>query len=121
MKKNYDYYISPRNNSKIKLKRLLHIFSHGCLVINLIVFAILLPIIRAWTFCLAFCFLVSTILQLVDKRTDQWGWWVIVFGIVISIAVSVCYILLFDLYLFFAVIGAQIIFSSVMYYVFKKK
>ena len=106
---------------QFKLKRLLHILSNACLVINLIVFAILLPDIRIWTLGLAFCFLAYTFLQLFDKRKDQWAWWVIIFGIVISALVSVCFVLLFELYLYFAVIAAEIIISAVIPYIFKKK
>ncbi len=120
MKKNYNYFVTP-NTPQFKLKRLLHILSNGCLVINLIVFAILISDIRLWTLGLAFCFLAYTFLQLFDKRKDQWAWWVIIFGIVLSIAISICYILLFDLYLYFAIIGGQIIISSVIFCVFKKK
>ena len=60
-------------------------------------------------------------LQLFDKRKDQWAWWVIIFGIVLSIAISVCYITLFDLYFYFAILAAQLIISSVIFYIFKKK
>lgn len=121
MKKNYDRNISPQNNPNIQLKRLLHLLSGGCLVINLIIYAILLPEVRAWTFGLAFVFVAYTILQLLDKRKDQWAWWVIVFGIILSIAISVCYVILFDLYLYLIVIGAQMIVSSIIFCIFKKK
>ncbi len=121
MKKKYDYYVSPQNTPQFKEKRLLHIISNACLVINLIVFAILFPDIRLWTIGLAFVFTAYLFLQLFDRRKDQWAWWVIIFGIVLSIAIPVCYILLFDLYLYFAVIGVQFIISSVIYYVFKKR
>ena len=119
MKKNYNYWVTPQNTPQFKLKRILHILSSTCLVINLIIFAILLPNIRLWTLGLAFCLLAYTFLQLFDKRKDQWAWWVIVFGIVLSLAVPVCYILLFDLYFYFAVIGTEFIISSVIFYVFQ--
>ena len=121
MKKDYNYWVTPHNTPRFKLKRLLHILSSSCLVVNLVVFAILLPDIRLWTLGLALFFLAYTFLQLFDKRKDQWAWWVIVFGIVLSLAVPVCYILLFDLYFYFAVIGTEFIISSVIFYVFKKK
>lgn len=106
---------------KFKLKCILHIASNTCLIINLIVFAILLPDMRLWTFGLAFFFLAYTFLQLFDKRKYQWAWWVIIFGIFISIAVSVCYVLLFDLYLYLIVIAAQIMISTIIFCILKKK
>ena len=121
MKKDYNYWVTPHNTPRFKLKRLLHILSSSCLVVNLVVFAILLPDIRLWTLGLALCFLAYTFLQLFDKRKNQWAWWVIIFGIALSIAISVCYILLFDLYFYFAIIGTEFIISSVIFYVFKKK
>ena len=87
----------------------------------MIVFVILLPDIRLRTLGVAFVFLAYTFLQLFDKRRDQWAWWVIIFGIVLSIAISVCYITLFDLYFYFAILAAQLIISSVIFYIFKKK
>ena len=121
MEKNYNYRVTPQNTPQFKSKRILHILSSACLVINLIVFAILLPQIRFWTLGLAFLLLAYTFLQLFDKRKDQWAWWVIIFGIVISIAISVCYVLLFDLYLYFIVIVAQIIISTIIFRIFKRK
>ena len=121
MKKNYNYWVTLQSTPQFKLKRILHILSSICLVINLIVFAILLPEIRLWTLCLAFLFLAYTFLQLFDKRKDQWAWWVIIFGIVIAIAISVCYVLLFDLYLYFIVIAAQVIISTIIFRILKRK
>lgn len=121
MKKNYNYYVTPQNTPQFKLKRILHILSNTCLVVNLSVFAILLPDIRLWLLGLAFVFLAYTFLQLFDKRRDQWAWWVIIFGIVISIAVSVFYVVLFDLYLYFIVIAVQIIISTVIFCILKRK
>ena len=121
MKKNYNYWVTPQNTPQFKLKRILHILSNACLVINLIAFAILLPEIRLWTLGLAFVFTAYLFLQLFDKRKDQWAWWVIIFGIVLSLAISVCYILLFDLYLYFVVIAAQVIISTVIFGMLKRK
>ena len=121
MKKNYNYFVTPQNTPQFKLKRLLHILSSACLIINLIVFAILITERRLWTLGLAFCFLAYTFLQLFDRRKDQWAWWVIIFGIILSIAISVCYIILFDLYFYFAILVAQLIILSVIFCVFKKK
>ena len=121
MKKDYDYWVTPQNNPQFNLKRILHILSSTCLVINLIVFAILLPDIRLWTFGLSFVFLSYIFLQLFDKRKDQWAWCGIIFGIVLSLTISVCYILLFDLYLYFIVIAAQIIISTIVFCTLKKK
>ena len=120
-KKNYNYWSTPQNTPQFKLKRILHILSNACLVINLIVFAVLLPDIRLWTLGLAFLFLAYTFLQLFDKRKDQWAWWVIIFDIVVSIAISVCYVLLFDLYLYFLVIVAQVIILTVIFRILKGK
>ena len=121
MRKNYNHWVTPQNTPQFKLKRILHILSSICLVVNLVVFAILLPEIRLWTLGLAFLFLAYTFLQLFDKRKDQWAWWVIIFGIVISIAISVCYVLLFDLYLYFIIITAEIIISTVIFCILKRK
>ena len=103
------------------MKKQASIYYIAHVVINLIVFAILLPQIRLWTLGLAFSFLAYTFLQLFDKRKDQWAWWVIIFGIVLSIAISVCYVLLFDLYLYFIVIVTQVIISTVIFCILKKK
>ena len=121
MKKNYNYFVTPQNTPQFKSKRILHVLSSACLVINLIVFAVLLPEIRLLTLGLAFVFLAYTFLKLFDKRRDEWAWWVIIFGIVGSIAISVCYILLFDLYLYFIVIAMQIIVSTIVFCIFKRK
>ena len=83
MKKNYNYWVTPQNTPQFKSKRILHILSNSCLVINLIVFAILLPEIRLWTLGIAFVFTAYLFLQLFDKRKDQWAWWDIIFGIVL--------------------------------------
>ena len=121
MKKNYNDWVTPQNTPQFKLKRILHILSNACLVVNLVVFAILLPEIRLWTLSLAFCFLAYTFLQLFDKRKDQWAWWVIIFDIVISTVISVFYVILFDLYLYFIVIATQVIISTVISYILNKK
>ena len=121
MKKNYNYWVTPHNTPQFKLKRILHILSNTCLVINLIVFAILLPEIRLWTLGIAFVSTAYLFLQLFDKRKDQWAWWDIIFGIVLSLVISVCYILLFDLYLYFIVIAIQIIVSTIVFCIFKRK
>ena len=121
MKKNYNYWVTPQNTPQFRSKRILHILSNTCLVINLIIFAILLPEIRLWTLGIAFVFTAYLFLQLFDKRKDQWAWWVIIFGIVISLVISVCYILLFDLYLYFIVIAIQIIVSTIVFCIFKRK
>jgi len=121
MKKSYNYYISPQNTPNIKLRRLLYIISNSCLVINLIVFAILLPDIRLLTFGYAFVFIAYIFLQLFDKKRDAWAWWNIILGVFVSIAIPVFYIILFELYLYFVVIAAQIIISSVIVCVFRKK
>ena len=121
MKKNYNYWVTSQYTPQFKLKRILHILSNTCLVINLIVFAILLPEIRLWTLGIAFVFTAYLFLQLFDKRKNQWAWWVIIFGIVLSLVISVCYILLFDLYLYFIVIAIQIIVSTIVFCIFKRK
>jgi len=121
MKKNYNYFVTPQNTPQFKLKCLLHILSITCLIVNLIVFAILIPDIRLWTLGLAFVFAAYIFLQLFDKRKDQWAWWVIIFGIFLSIAVSVCYVILFDLYLYLIVIAAEILISTIIFCIIKKK
>ena len=119
MKKDYNYWVTPQNTPQFKLKRILHVLSSTCLVINLIVFAILLPDIRLWTLGVAFVSTAYLFLQLFDKRKDQWAWWGIIFNIVLSLVISVCYILLFDLYLYFIVIAIQIIVSTIVFCIFK--
>ena len=121
MKKSYNYWVTPQNTPHLKSKRILHILSNTCLVINLIIFAILLPDVRLWTLGLAFVFTAYLFLQLFDKRKDQWAWWGIIFDVFISIAVSLCYILLFNLYLYFIVIAAQIIISIIIFCILTKK
>ena len=121
MKKDYSYFVTPQNTPHFELRRILHILSSACLVINLIVFAILLPEIRAWTLVLAFCFLTYAVTQLFDKRRDQWAWWGIILGTVISIVISVSFILLFELYLYFIVITAQVIISTAIFCIIKRK
>lgn len=101
-------------------KRLLHLISNSCSIINLIVFAILLPDIRVWTLGVAALFVAYTVVFLFDKRKHEWDWWCIFFEITIGISISVCYILLFDLYFYFAVVVAQVIISSVIFCIFKK-
>ena len=64
MKKNYNYWVTPQSTPQFKLKRILHILSSTCLVVNLIVFAILLPEIRLWTLGIAFVFTAYLFLQL---------------------------------------------------------
>ena len=121
MKKSYDIYISPQNNPRIHSKRLLHLLSNGFLVVNLVVFAVLLPDVRGWTVGLAAIFAAYTVLLFFDKRKREWTWWNLVFMTVVTIAISVCYILLFDLYFYFAIVGAEIILSSLLFFVLKKK
>ncbi len=107
MKKSYDDLITAQNTSCIKLKRLLHVISNAALVINLVVFAILLPDVRLWTFALAGVFVLYTVVMLFDKRKSEWAWWGIIFGIAVVFCISICYVILFKLYLYFAVIAAQ--------------
>ena len=121
MKKNYNYYLTRQNTPQFKLKCILHILSNACLVINLIVFSILISEIRAWMLGLTFVFVAYIFLQLFDKRKDQWAWWVIIFGIVYSVAISVCFAILFDLYLYLIVIAAQIVISTIIFCTIKKK
>ena len=121
MKKNYNYWVTSQNTPQFKLKRILHILSSACLIINLIAFAILLPEIRLWTLGLAFCFLTYAVTQLFDKRRDQWAWWGIILGTVISIVISISFILLFELYLYFVVIAAQVIISTAIFCIIKRK
>ncbi len=121
VKKDYDKYVSPQNNPNIKLKRFLHLLSNGWLVINLLVFAVLLPDIRVWTLCLAAVFAGYAIILLFDKRKSEWAWWSIVTGTIISIAVSAGYVIVFELYFYLAVICAQIVVSAVLLHIFNRK
>ncbi len=120
MKKDYDGLISPQNDPHIRQKRILHLLSNGWLVLNLIVFAILVPEIRAWTVVLAVVFAVLTLIILSDERKSAWTWGSIIGEGVVSIAISVCYTLLIESRWYFAVIGAEVIISIVLLYIAKK-
>ena len=121
MKKSYNYWVTPQNTPHLKSMRILHILSNACLVINLIIFAILLPDVRLWTLGLAFVFIAYTLLKLFDKRRSEWNLWGIIFDIFISISIALCYILLFNLYLYFIVIATQIIISIIIFCILTKK
>ena len=102
-------------------KLLIHLFSFGFLIANLIAFAILQSDIRAWTLGAAAILALYAIVFLFDKRKHEWEWWCIVFGVLVALSISVCYTLLFKLYFYFLVIAAEILLSAVLFRVFKNK
>lgn len=114
MKKNYDCFVTPQNTRQFKLKRMLHILSNACLVVNLIVVAVLLPDVRLWTLVLAGCFAFYTVAKLFDKRKAEWTWGAVILGVVISFGISLGYVLLFRLYGFLLVILFECLISFII-------
>ena len=108
---------SGRKNNipSYKTKLLLHLLSHVCLVINLVAFALILPDVRLWTIGIAALVATYTVVFVFDKRRHEWEWWSIAFGILLSVAFPICYILLFDLYFYFIVLGAEALISSLIF------
>ncbi len=105
---------------RIDKKRFLHFVSNGFLIANLIAFAFLLPDVRWWTVALAVVFLAYTVILLFDKRKIEWSWWSLFFMSVVSVAIPICYIFLFELYFYFAIIAVEIVASCVMSFLLKR-
>ena len=121
-KKKYDCYVSPQNEPHMKQKRLLHFLSCFWLVINCIVFANLLPTPKTSPLiALAFVFIVYAFIQQIDQRRSAWAWWAIIFWSIASVAISAGCILAYELYWYFIVIAAQIIISTIIFCICKKK
>ena len=102
-------------------KRLVHLLSCGCLTVNLLVFAILLPDVRAWTLGVAAVTVAHAVLLLFDRRKSEWAWWCMAFEAVVAVGILLGYVLLFELYFYIAVLGAQVLIAGVLWAVFHKK
>lgn len=102
-------------------KRLVHLLSCGVLAVNLLVFAILLPDVRAWTLGVAAVTVAHAVLLLFDRRKSEWAWWCMVFEAVVAVGILLGYVLLFELYFYIAVLGAQVVGSAALLAAFNKK
>ena len=121
-KKKYDYKISPQNEPHIHLKRLLHFLSCFWFVINCIVLARLLPEPKKTSLIgIALVIIVYAFMQQIDNRRGNWVWWGIIFWAIISIVIPMTFILENDLYWYLIVIAAQILISTIIFFIFKKK
>ena len=121
-KKKYDYKISPQNEPHIHLKRLLHFLSCFWLVVNCIVLARLLPEPQKTSLIiLAFVFIVYAFIQQIDNRRSNWTWFGIIFCAIISVAIPVYDALSYKLDWYLIVIAAQILISTIIFFIFKKK
>ena len=120
-KKKYDVYITPQNEPHIHLKRLIHFLFCFWLVINCIVLAILLP--ETWSFLLplAFVFIFYAVIQQIDNRRGNWIWFGIIFIASFSVAMPAFVIFSYKLYWYLIVIAAQILISTIIFIIFKKK
>lgn len=120
-KKKYDYSISPHNEPQINLKRLLHFLSCLWLVINCIVLARLLPDRRLHLVFLAFVFIFYAFIQQIDTRRGNWAWWGMIFWAIFSVAMPISLVLAHNLYWYLTVIAGEIIISTIIFIIFKKK
>ena len=121
-KKKYDYKISPQNEPHIHLKRLLHFLSCFWFVINCIVLARLLPEPKKTSLIgIALVIIVYAFMQQIDNRRGNWTWFGIVFWAIASVVMLVMYILENDLYWYLIVIAVQILISTIIFLIFKKK
>ena len=121
-KKKYDIYISPQNEPHIHLKRLLHSLSCFWFVINCIVLARLLPEPKKTSLIvIALVIIVYAFMQQIDNRRGNWTWFGIVFWAIASVVMLVMYILENDLYWYLIVIAVQILISTIIFLIFKKK
>ena len=121
-KKKYDIYISPQNEPHIHLKRLLHFLSCFWFVINCIVLARLLPEPKKTSLIgIALVIIVYAFIQQIDNRRGNWTWFGIVFWAIASVVMLVMYILENDLYWYLIVIAVQILISTIIFLIFKKK
>ena len=121
-KKKYDYRITPQNEPHMKFKRLLHFLSCFWLVVNCIVLARLLPEPRKTSLILiAFVMIVHAFLQQIDDRRGNWVWFGLVFFAIFSVAMPIMFVFAHDLYWYLIVIVAQILISTIIFIIFKKK
>ncbi len=121
-KKKYDIYITPQNEPHIHLKRLLHFLSCFWFVINCSVPARLLPEPKKTSLiAIALVIIVYAFMQQIDNRRGNWVWWGIIFWAIISVVIPMTFILENDLYWYLIVIAAQILISTIIFLIFKKK
>ena len=121
-KKKYEYRITPQNEPHIHLKRLIHFLSCFWLVINCIVLARLLPEPKKTSLIMiAFVFIFYAFIQQVDDRRGNWVWYGIVFIAIISVALPAFLIFSYELYWYLIVIAVQIVISTIIFIIFKKK
>jgi len=120
-KKKYDYRISPQTEPQINLKRLLHFLSCLWLVINCIVLARLLPDRRLQLVFLAFVFIFYAFIQQIDTRRGNWAWRDMIFWAIFSVAMPISLVLAHNLYWYLTVIAGEIIISTIIFIIFKKK
>jgi hypothetical protein len=106
---------------KLKVKHFLHFSSIGLLVCNLIVFAILLSNVRWWTFALAAAFLSYMLILPFDKRKSEWSWDGLVFMTIVSIAIPICYTLIFKTYFYFVVLVIELLATVFLAVLLKRK
>ncbi len=114
-------YSPQRKVPNFHRKRLVHLFSCGLLTVNLLAFAVLLPAVRAWTLGVAAVAVAHAVFLLFDRRKSEWAWWWMVFEAVVAVGISLGYVLLFELYAYIAVLGAQMLIAGVLWAVFHKK
>jgi hypothetical protein len=121
-KKKYDIYITPQNEPHIHLKRLLHFLSCFWFVINCIVLARLLPEPKKTSLIgIALVIIVYAFMQQIDNRRARWVWWDVIFWAIASVVILVMDILENDLYWYLIVIAVQILISTIIFFIFKKK
>ena len=120
-KKKYDCLISAHNKPQINLKRLLHFLSCFWLVINCIVLANFLPNIKLNLVLLSFVVIFYAFIQQIDDRKGNWAWWGIVFWTIFSVAMPISCVLVNNLYWYLSVIVGEIIISTIIFIIFKKK
>ena len=120
-KKKYDYRITPQNEPRMKYKRLLHFLSCFWLAINCIVLARLLPDPHKTSLIgIAFVIIVYAFIQQIDNRRGNWVWFGLVFWAIFSVAMPIMYVFVHDLYWYLIVIAAQILISTIIFFIFKK-
>ena len=121
-KKKYEYRITPQNEPHMKFKRLLHFLSCFWLVINCIVLARLLSEPRKIPLLLlAFVFIVLAFIDQIDDRRGMWAWGRIIIFPILSVAIPVFHIFSYNIYWYLIVIVAQILISTIIFIIFKKK
>jgi len=121
-KKKYEYRITPQNEPHIHLKRLIHFLSCFWLVINCIVLARLLSEPRKIPLLLlAFVFIVLAFIDQIDDRRGVWAWGRIIIFPILFVAIPVFYIFSYNIYWYLIVIAVQIIISTIIFFIVKKK